>query len=244
MVRVRVGVDDVAQLEPELAQHRHVAVLLLAHRVDEDGLLCRLATHDVGECATLRVEELREDEGLHRGEDLAVARSLAGRHPVQPRQQPLAHWPAIRAAGPKLEVAIPRELLRGLDAVAVLLHEPEEQEDARSVPAAALQHQGPGQPVHRVQGGFHLLICWHGQGRARNRQHLHVIHRGKCQLFGIKVRVGRLVQEDPGLVPRSQVLHHFGGEVAAQADVAGDHGNLNSKLVYGDVSPVRGEILG
>ena len=56
VVGVCVGLQRPAQLEPVLPQHRQIALYLLVHRVDDDGIAGGLVKDDVGVSAGRGVE--------------------------------------------------------------------------------------------------------------------------------------------------------------------------------------------
>ena len=63
MVGVDMGIDGVEELESKLGEQQDVALDLLEHGVDQDGLAGVGVGKQVGECGSLAVEELAEEHG-------------------------------------------------------------------------------------------------------------------------------------------------------------------------------------
>ena len=86
VVSVDVGVDGLHQLEVELLDEAQVAVDLLVHRVDEEGLAAGPPGQEVGVGAGRLVEELPEDHGRLRPP--AAGRLGSCRRDSSPRARP------------------------------------------------------------------------------------------------------------------------------------------------------------
>mmetsp|Transcript_90283 Transcript_90283/g.176762 ORF Transcript_90283/g.176762 Transcript_90283/m.176762 type:complete len:268 (-) Transcript_90283:37-840(-) len=230
-------VHDVLQRQALLANYGQVAHLLLQDGVNEHGLFRLLTSEEVRVGRGLWVEKLREDEAL-RG--LEQARHIRRGHLLH---QPLPHGAAGRAAPPELQVRVVRELLRGLQAVAVLPHKPQQQHGPCAIPARALQHDRPRQGVEGLHRGLHLLVGRHG-GRAGERTHLHVLHAGVADCLGVEVRVLRAIDIHPRLEARRDGRRCGGRQAPAEAHVAGDVRRLDAQLRHGELRLLRSVAFG
>mmetsp|Transcript_3566 Transcript_3566/g.9966 ORF Transcript_3566/g.9966 Transcript_3566/m.9966 type:complete len:210 (-) Transcript_3566:24-653(-) len=153
------------------------------------------------------------------------------RRGVEGRQllhHPLAHGPALVATAPELQVGVDGELLRGLGAPAALLRQPEEQQDADAVAAAALEHHGPRQSLDGLESLGGLLLGGH-RWRPRKRANLDVLQAGIPQV--LREEVLRRVQVQPRLVPGRQGDGCFDRQLSATSDIAGDAGHFDAKLL-------------
>mmetsp|Transcript_126035 Transcript_126035/g.362528 ORF Transcript_126035/g.362528 Transcript_126035/m.362528 type:complete len:369 (+) Transcript_126035:475-1581(+) len=224
VVGMTMCVDHISQGQALLAHDGQISVLLLQHGVDKHTLRSLAATQEVGVRGGNWVEQLREDQAvaclwLQHGSGVEGGQLL---------QQPLAHRPALSATVPELHVGVHGELRRGLGALAVLLREPEEQQNADAVAAGALEHHWPWQAVEGLQGfsclllGRHLRRAWEGAD-------LDVLDAGFLQLLGEEVLCR--IQVHPRLVPRRQGDGSRERQLATTSDIAGDVGRLDVQLL-------------